>query len=299
LLPAAVGHEWAYNRLAMEANSRADLQGLRIISFESRRAKEMAELIRRHGGEPIVAPSMREVPLAENSAPLELCQRIDAGQIDLLILLTGVGTRTMVDAAAIHYSRERIAALLGSITILARGPKPVAALKELGFQPAFTAPEPNTWKEVLAVLDSNVQLKGKRIAIQEYGVTNQELLSGLEARGAEILRVPVYRWSLPEDVAPLQAAIREIVERKADIVVFTSATQVENVFQVARQDGLDRKLPESLARALVVSIGPVCSEALARLGLKPDFEPEHPKMGFMIGALAVSAQKLLSAKRQN
>jgi len=283
----------------MESSSQANLQGLRIISFESRRAKEMAELIRRHGGEPIVAPSMREVPLAENSAPLELFQKIEAGQIDLVVLLTGVGTRTMVDALAIHYSRERIAALLGSITILARGPKPVAALKELGLQPAFTAPEPNTWKEVLAVLDSNVQLKGKRIAVQEYGVTNQELLSGLEARGAEILRVPVYRWALPEDIAPLQAAIREIVAIKAYIVVFTSAIQVENVFQVARQDGLDSKLPESLARALVVSIGPVCSEALARLGLKPDFEPEHPKMGFMIGELASSVQKLLNGKRQN
>jgi uroporphyrinogen-III synthase len=239
------------------------------------------------------------VPLAENSAPLELFQKIETGQIDLVVLLTGVGTRTMVDALAIHYSRERIAALLGSITILARGPKPVAALKELGLQPAFTAPEPNTWKEVLAVLDSNVQLKGKRIAVQEYGVTNQELLSGLEARGAEILRVPVYRWALPEDIAPLQAAIREIVAIKADIVVFTSAIQVENVFQVARQDGLDSKLPESLARALVVSIGPVCSEALVRLGLKPDFEPEHPKMGFMIGELASSVQKLLNGKRQN
>jgi uroporphyrinogen-III synthase len=283
----------------MEAKSRADVGGLRIVSFESRRAKEMAELIRRHGGEPIVAPSMREVPLAENSAPLELCQKIEAGQIDLLILLTGVGTRTMVDALAIHYSRERIAALLGSVTLLARGPKPVATLKELGLQPAFTAPEPNTWKEVLAVLDSNVQLKGKRVAIQEYGITNQDLLSGLAARGAEILRVPVYRWALPEDVAPLQAAIREIVEGKADVAVFTSATQVENVFQVARQGGLNTKLPKALARSLVVSIGPVCSEALARFGLKADFEPQHPKMGFMIGALAAFAQKLLSAKRQN
>ena len=150
----------------------------------------------------------------------------------------------MVDALTIHYSREQIAALLGSVTLLARGPKPVAALKELGLQPAFTAPEPNTWKEVLAVLDFNVQLKGKRIAVQEYGITNQELISGLEARGAEVLRVPVYRWALPENIAPLQAAIREIVEAKADVVVFTSATQVENVFQVARQDGLDTQTAE-------------------------------------------------------
>jgi len=282
-----------------EPSSQSSLQGLRVISFESRRAKEMAELIRRHGGEPIVAPSMREVPLAENSAPLELCKKIEAGQIDLVILLTGVGTRTIVDALANHYSRARIAALLGSVTLLARGPKPVAALKELGLQPTITAPEPNTWKEVLAVLDSNVQLKGKRIAVQEYGITNPELIAGLEARGAEVLRVPVYRWALPENIAPLQTAIREIVEAQADVVIFTSATQVENVFRVAQQDGLDTKLAQSLTRALLVSIGPVCSAALARFGIQPDFEPAHPKMGFMIGELAASAQQLLNAKRQS
>jgi uroporphyrinogen-III synthase len=282
----------------MESSSRSALQGLRIISFESRRAKEMAELVRRHGGEPIVAPSMREVPLSENNAPLELFQKLEAGEIDLVILLTGVGTRTMVDAAATRYSRERIAALLGSVTVLARGPKPVAALKELGLQPAMTAPEPNTWKETLAILDNNVELAGKRVAVQEYGVTRPELLAGLEVRGAKILRVPVYRWALPEDIAPLQAAIREIVGGKADIVIFTSANQVENVFNVAHQDGIDTELPKALRRALVVSIGPVCSEALGRFGLKPDFEPEHPKMGFMVGELAASAQKLLNTKRQ-
>ena len=149
----------------------------------------MAELIRRHGGEPTVVPSLREVPLAENSAPLKLFQKIENGLIDLVVLLTGVGTRTMTDALAIHYSREQIVALLGKVTLLARGPKPVAVLKELGLRPGFIAPEPNTWKEVLAVLDSNIQLKGKRIAVQEYGITNQELISGLEARGTEVLRV--------------------------------------------------------------------------------------------------------------
>jgi uroporphyrinogen-III synthase len=283
----------------MEASSRPSLQGLRIVSFESRRAKEMAELVRRHGGEPIVAPSMREVPLSENSAPLELFRKLEAGEIDLVILPTGVGTRTMVDVAAACYSRQRIAALLGSVTVLARGPKPVAALKELGLQPALTAPEPNTWKETLAILDANVELAGKRVAIQEYGVTNPELLAGLAARGAKILRVPVYRWELPENIEPLQAAIRGIVEGKADVVIFTSANQVENVFRVAHQDRIDSELPEALKRTLVVSIGPVCSEALGRFGLKPDFEPEHPKMGFLVGELAASVQKLLKAKRQN
>jgi uroporphyrinogen-III synthase len=282
----------------MDSNSPANLQGLKIVSFESRRAKEMAELIRRHGGEAIAAPSMREVALSENTVPFELFKRLEGGEIDWVILLTGVGTRTMVDVLASHYSRERITALLGRVSILARGPKPVAALKELGLQPTVTAPEPNTWKEVLGVLDSQAPLKGKRVAVQEYGVTNPELVAGLETRGAEILRVPVYRWAFPEDIAPLQAALRAIVAVETDVVVFTSATQVENVFKVAEQEGLGAVLPGALAKTLIVSIGPVCSEALARFHLKADFEPAHPKMGFMIGALSPVAKRLLDAKRQ-
>jgi uroporphyrinogen-III synthase len=281
----------------MDANSPFRLQGLRVVSFESRRAREMAELIRRQGAEPIVAPSMREVALAENTAPLDLFRKLGAGQIDLVILLTGVGTRTMIAALAIHYSKERIAELLGSITILARGPKPVAALKEIGLRPSLTAPEPNTWKEVLSVLDANMELKDKRVAIQEYGITNHDLLSGLKARGAEIFPVPIYRWALPEDVGPLRAAIGEIKDETVDVVVFTSATQVEHVIEVARQDQLETELRNALRRVLVASVGPVCTEALARVGIATDFEPEHPKMGQLIGELAQRGRELLEKKR--
>jgi uroporphyrinogen-III synthase len=257
----------------------------------------MAELIRRYGGEPIVAPSMREVALAENTAPLELFRKLELGEIDLIILLTGVGTRTMIEALAIRYSKQRITELLRTVSIIARGPKPVAALKEIGLRPTLTAPEPNTWKEVLSALDANLQLKGKRVAIQEYGVANYELLSGLEARGAEIFRVPIYRWALPEDVGPLRAAIGEIHQGRADVIIFTSATQVEHVFEVARHDHLETAVRKALPRLLVVSIGPVCSEALNRVGVESDFEPAHPKMGQLITELAKRGRELLEKKR--
>ena len=283
----------------MNSKWQANLQGLKIVSFESRRAKEMAELIRRHGGEPTVAPSMREVPLAENTAPLRFFQELEAGEVDLVILLTGVGTRTMVEAVASRYSKERVSELLASTVTVARGPKPVAVLKELNLRPTITAEEPNTWKEILLALDANLQIRGKHIAVQEYGVSNPELIAGLEARGAQVTRVPVYLWALPEDIGPLRAAIREITDGKSDLVIFTSATQVDHVFQVAQQDQLDVDLSKALARTLVVSIGPVCSEALDRFGLKPDFEPDHPKMGYLMGELARRGRKLLETKRNS
>ena len=128
----------------MSSNTQENLHGLKVVSFESRRAKEMAELIRRYDGEPIVAPSMREVALSENRAALELLPQLEAGKFDLLILMTGVGTRTLNQALLTQYPQERIVSALRKTQLVARGPKPIAALKELGLVPAVTVPEPNT-----------------------------------------------------------------------------------------------------------------------------------------------------------
>ena len=196
----------------MDANSPDTLKGLTVISFESRRAKEMAELIRRYGGEPIVAPSMREVPLSENRAALELLPQLEAGKFDWLILMTGVGTRTLNAALLTQYSQKRIVAALQKTQIVTRGPKPVAALKEIGLKPTIMVPEPNTWREILSTLDSTFDIRSKRVTIQEYGISNKELVAELENRGAIVATIPVYRWALLEDLTPLRQAIRKILE---------------------------------------------------------------------------------------
>lgn len=281
----------------MESSPRSGLEGLRVVSFESRRAQEMAELIRNYGGEPLIAPSLREIPLSENSAAIDFIGQLEAGKFDVLILLTGVGTRTLVAAVASQYSCERVAAALQRVTLVARGPKPVAALKELGLTPNISVPEPNTWRDILSELDSKADIRGRRIAVQEYGITNRELIAGLEARGAKVVRVPVYRWALPEDTAPLRAAIRRIVDGQVDMALFTNATQVDHMFHVAVEEKLDPSLRQAFSRVLIASIGPVCSEALKHFGLKADLEPEHPKMGHLMAALGRHGRELLEAKR--
>ncbi len=281
----------------MESQRKSSLEGLRIVSFESRRAREMAELIRNYGGEPIIAPSMREIPLSENKEAVDFIGQLEAGAFEYLILLTGVGTRTLVEAVAEKYSPEKVSAAFQKTTLIARGPKPVAALKELGLMPVFTAPEPNTWRELLAEMDSKTEIKGKRVAVQEYGITNQELLSGLDSRGAKVSRVPVYRWALPEDTGPLRSAVRRILDAQVDIVLFTNATQVDHLFQVAREEKVDQSLTQALSQLLLASIGPVCTEALENQGLRVDIEPDHPKMGYLVAALGERARLILQAKR--
>jgi uroporphyrinogen-III synthase len=267
---------------------------MRVAAFESRREKEMAELIRRHGGEPVSAPSMRELPSDENPAALELARRLREHTVHVAIFLTGVGTRFLAAAVAKELPREALGRLLSKIHTVARGPKPVVALRELGVTPTVTVPEPNTWKEVLAAIDERLDVRGRIVAVQEYGQENPELIGGLTTRGATVLRVPVYRWALPEDTRPLEAAIRAIVAGELGAALFTSATQVEHLFRVAGAAG--GPLRSALGRLVVASIGPVCSEALRRQGVEPDLEPEHPKMGHLVRAAADRARALLDRK---
>ncbi len=162
------------------------LSGLRVVSFESRRSAEVAELIRNYGGEPIQAPSMREIPLADQHEALAFGEALLAGDQDVLILLTGVGTRLLIATLTARWPREEVVVALGRLTLVCRGPKPIAALKEVGLVPTLAVPEPNTWRDVLSELDHKLSIGGKRVAVQEYGVRNEELLAGLRQRGAHV-----------------------------------------------------------------------------------------------------------------
>ena len=274
------------------------LSGLRVVSFESRRSEEMANLIRNHGGEPIQAPSMQEIPLTEQRKALEFGEALMGGACDVLILLTGVGTRMLVDTLATRRPREEILEAFGKPALVCRGPKPVIALKKMGLRPTLTVGEPNTWRDLLQALDDELPVSGKRVAVQEYGARNQELLDGLRERNAVVTPVPVYGWELPDDTTPLKNAIARGVAGEIDAAVFTSAIQVDHLFQVAEQQARADELREAFrSRILVASIGPITNETLTRLGVEADIVPEHPKMGHLVRALAEGAARGLERKR--
>jgi len=268
--------------------------GLRVISFESRRATEIAELIRRQGGDPFVAPSMRETPIEENPEAFAFAERLFRGEFDMMILLTGVGTRALDKVLASRYPPHAFAEALRKLAVVARGPKPLAVLREMQVPVAVTVPEPNTWRELLAATASRTE---RSIAVQEYGKSNPELLDGLRARGAEVTAVRVYQWDLPEDTAPLREAVRRIAAGQADVVMFTTSIQLTHLFRIAAEVGLEEAVLNSLRRMVIASIGPTTSEALEEFGIQPDIVPSHPKMGFLVKETAEQAGALLERKR--
>jgi uroporphyrinogen-III synthase len=285
---------------AVENQIQTGLAGLRVLSLESRRAQEMAKLISNYGGQAIVAPSMQEVPLESNTEALAFVNTLVEGGFDIVIFLTGVGTRALTRIAETIVPRETFVAALARVCVIARGPKPVAALRELGVAPPLSVPEPHTWRELLHLLDGGaaaVPLQGSRIAVQEYGASNPELLAALVARGAEVTPVPVYEWALPDNIEPLRSAAQTLATGGIDVVLFTTSLQAVHLLQIAAEADVDAGVRRAFTRVVVGSIGPVTSEVLRDNGIPVDFEPAHPKMGFLVSEAAQRARELLQTKR--
>ncbi len=278
-------------------NSLYNFDGLKVTAFESRRAKEIEKLIRYHGGVARVAPSMREIPLSQSTQALKFAKNLLAGEFDIVILMTGVGTRTLLKAVSTKYPEKEFIKALRKTTIVARGPKPVAALREMKLKPNVTVPEPNTWRDILITLDSELLLKGKRVAVQEYGIPNKEFISSLRKKGARVSAVPIYKWALPEDLQPLRDAIKSIKNSKEDITIFTSSQQIYHLFEIASQDGSQDELKEGFKKIVIASIGPTTSETLNRFGITADYEPDSPKMGNLIREVARAGKELVRKKR--
>jgi uroporphyrinogen-III synthase len=277
--------------------SKSSFDGLTVAAFESRMAPEITRLIEHHGGNPLVTPALREIPLDDNSAALNFGVRLTTERIDLLILLTGVGTTALFDLLKTRYPWSSIVAALKQTAIVARGPKPVAALKTLGITPTLTVPEPNTWVEVVSTLDEYRPVKGLRVAVQEYGTSNPELLEALKQRGAEVFPVPIYRWALPEDLGPLRQALDEVIAEKVTVLLITNAAQVDHVMQVMEKDGKVERFHAALKKMIVASIGPTASERLRHYDLPIDFEPSHPKMGVLVKETSEQTHAILQQKR--
>lgn len=273
--------------------------GLTVVSFESRRAKEIAQLITNNGGVPIVGPATREVVAEPNPKETEFIRGILDRSFDAVILMTGVGAQALVEAADKITPREAFLEALRETRVVVRGPKPAAVMREMNVEVALNVPEPNTWREIVRAIDTNPQAlptRDRRIAVQEHGEPSPQLYEELQKRGAEVFAVRVYRWELPEDLGPLKNAIRSVVDETADMVMFTSRVQFIHSSEIAGELGLGEKFTAGLRKAVVASIGPIASEMLRNHGVQVDFEPSHPKMGFLVKELAEKSAELKRAK---
>lgn len=281
--------------------AKTAFQGLRVGALESRMAQEMERLIKRHGGIPVVAPSMKELPLSDHPQALAFGETLLSGEVDVVVLLTGVGCRTLLDILETRFPLDAIKDALQNTILVVRGPKPAGVVKALGLQPQILVPEPNTWRDILHALDASYPegLTGKRVAVQEYGVSNPELLEGLRQRGAQVTPVPVYRWTLPDDLKPLQQLLQQILKEEIPVLLITNAVQVDHLIKTLGDNTAIKQLQNVLPHMMVASIGQLASERLRQHGFPVDLEPSHPKMGILVKEASQAAHTILETKRRS
>ena len=220
------------------------------------------------------------------------------GEFDAVVFLTGVGARALINVIEAEQSRPAFMAALARTRVIARGPKPLAVLREWRVPVWVSAPEPNTWRELLAAVDARFEElpPNPRVAVQEYGVSNQELLEGLHVRGAIVTRVPVYQWALPEDLEPLKRAAAALANGDIDVALFTTGVQLVHLFSVATSMQIEAQVRAGLARAVIASIGPTTSYEVRRRGLSVDLVASNPKMRVLVTEAAEGAGGLLAEK---
>ena len=237
---------------------------------------------------------MREVPLENNPEAFAFVERLFRGEFDMVIFLTGVGSRLLSQVIETRWPAPAFADALRRVTVVVRGSKPMAVMREWNVPVAVAVPEPNTWREILAALDGRPE---RRIAVQEYGRPSTELIDGLRARGAGVTAVPVYQWDLPADLAPLREAVRRLAAAKFDVILFTTSIQVQHLLRVAADQRVEDAVRRALTRMVVASVGPTTSETLRESGIHVDLEPSHPKMGFLVNETAKQAGQILQSKQ--
>jgi uroporphyrinogen-III synthase len=255
-----------------------------VAILESRMRDHMASLVRKYGGTPFSAPALAEIPDVDPAHIDELIRDWNSTPPDIFIFQTGVGARALFAATDLLGLTDVLLRRLDSAQVVVRGPKPATVLHSRRVRIDGAASDPFTTHEVLAAMHGT-PLRDKRVVVQRYGETNRELQAALESEGADVTEIVTYRWGLPEDTAPLLRLIDALGRDDIDLVAFTSASQVVNLFALARCDGKEASLKQSLGRTLVASIGPVCSAALRKLAVRVDIEAQPPKLGPLFEAI--------------
>jgi uroporphyrinogen-III synthase len=264
-----------------EGNPAEDLPPLRgytVAVTAARRSEELGALLDRRGARVVYAPAIRIVPLADDADLVAATREVLAQPVDVVVATTGVGFRGWLEAAEAWNLplREH----LRTARVLARGPKARGAIRGAGLVDAWS-PESESSAEVLQHLLSGAEgpLPGRRIAVQLHGDPLPELVSGLARAGAQVIKVPVYRWVLPEDTAPLRRLVTTIAARGVDAVTFTSAPAAASLLQVAGDEGVRAGVLAAFADAvLAVAVGPVTAGPLEAAGVRT-VQPERARLG--------------------
>jgi uroporphyrinogen-III synthase len=249
------------------------LEGRTIALPETRELDRLAQLLEEEGARTWRCPLVAILD-APDPRPAEAWLRVlVGGGFDDVVFLTGEGLHRLVALADRLGLRAEVVAALGRARTITRGPKPARALHELGLSPAMPAAVP-TSRGVIEALEP-LDLRGRRIGVQLYGSEpNRPLVEFLERAGARVQTVAPYVYATASDTARVVELVAALADGTVGAIAFTSASQVDRLWEVARETGSEARLAEGLARARVAAMGPIVADALAARRTRIDIIPD-------------------------
>jgi uroporphyrinogen-III synthase len=266
----------------------AALSGRTVALPEARELDRLAQILAEEGATTLRCPLIA-IKDAPDQQPVEAWLRaLAGGGMDDVVFLTGEGLRRLLGAAERIGLRAEVIAALSRARRITRGPKPARALKEIGLSPDIAAAVPTS----AGVIDElrALDLRGRRVGVQLYGEEpNRPLVDFIAGAGGQALVVAPYIYASASDDAAVTELIAALVDARVDAIAFTSASQVDRLWQVAVATGSEARLRDGLARVRVAAIGPIVDEALATRGVRIDVMPEKGfVMRRMVDALAAA-----------
>ena len=266
------------------------LTGKTIALAEGRQLEELAALLEKEGASIVRCPMFSILDAPDPTPVLAWLHELIAGQFHYLVLLTGEGLRRLMSLAERNGLNVAAIAAIAKTTVVARGPKPGQAMREIGLKPNIVAAAPTT-EGVIATLKQE-SLNGKTVGVQLYSESNPPLTDFLNQAGAIVRTVQPYIYAPGTDTDRVADLINDAASGKIDAIVFTSSPQIERLYEVATERKLDEVWNRALGRMKVASVGPIVSDTLRAKGVRVDIQPEQ---GFQMKNLVVHIRRTLGS----
>jgi uroporphyrinogen-III synthase len=261
------------------------LAGFTVGVTAARRADELAALLERRGATVLQAPAIRIVPLADDTELRAATESLITAPVDFAVVTTAIGFRGWIEAAEGWGLGSDLLEVLGRAGVLARGPKAKGAVRAAGLVESWS-PTSESNSEMLAhLLESGV--RGRRVAVQLHGEPLPHFVDTLRDAGADVVEVPVYRWTAPADQAPLERLLEAVLGGAVDALTFTSAPAAASVLATARRLGrFDALLAALRDQVMVTCVGSITAGPLVAAGI-PVVQPDRARIGALARTVAV------------
>jgi uroporphyrinogen-III synthase len=263
-----------------------EMSGFVVGVTADRRADEQIAMLRRRGAEILHGRVIHTHPVGVDGPMSDALGQLVEQPPEITVLSTGIGVRGIVEAAECLGLAESLVDALGKSQVYARGPKAHGAAVTVGIPVHWQTPS-GVSAEILAELERTGGVAGRRVAVQLDGAEAQPLARSLEVRGAEVVAIPVYRWSLPADTTGAIRLAQAIADRRVDAVTFTARPQIECLCEIAETVGLLEPMRAGFGQGVAaVCVGPVCADAAVEAGFGEPIVPVRPRLGSMVATLA-------------